>query len=291
MTTPPIELLQQRDFGQKINATFDFVIKNLGPLSKSILFIAGPSAILSGIAQGMFQSRMLSIGLQKNSVESLGQYLSVEYFFVMLFSMLTLFLSYMAVSAFMVLYEERGPQEQITPGDVWQKILENLSTAVVSSVLVSLAIMVGFVFFFIPGVYLAVCFQLYLMVVIREKLPAMDAIKRSYKLVDGKWWSTFGLVLIMSFIAGIIGIVFQFPALFVTVFSALGLGDGIASSPMVLIVASTIGIVGSSLVNALVWIAIGFQYYNFIEGREGSGLRTEIESLGSNEVQKSREEI
>ena len=290
-TEQPIVLLQQRDFGQKINASFDFAIKNLGPLAKSIMFIAGPPALLSGIAQGMYQSRLLTAGIQKNSMESLYQYLTPEYFLVVLLSSVTYFLCYAAVSSFMVLYEEKGLGSKINPGDVWQKIVENISVSVISSVLVLLAILIGLVFFIIPGIYLAVSFQLYLMVVIREKSSATDSLSRSRKLVDGKWWSTFGLVMIMSIIAGIISIVFQFPVLLATIFTTLGVGNGIAGSPVVLIIASIISIVGSNFVNGLVWIAVGFQYYNLVERRDGSGLRSEIESLGSGEVQRPGEEF
>jgi hypothetical protein len=290
-TEQPIVLLQQRDFGQKINASFDFAIKNLGPLAKSIMFIAGPPALLSGIAQGMYQSRLLTAGIQKNSMESLYQYLTLEYFLVVLLSSVTYFLCYAAVSSFMVLYEEKGAGSKITPGDVWQKIVENLSVSVISSILVLLAILLGFVFLIIPGIYFAVCYQLYLMVIIREKSSATDAMNRSHNLVRGKWWSTFGLVMIMSIIAGIISIVFQFPVLLATIFTTLGVGNGIAASPIVLIIASIISIVGSNFVNGLVWIAVGFQYYNLVERRDGSGLRSEIESLGSGEVQRPGEEF
>ncbi|MCE7041142.1 hypothetical protein [Dyadobacter sp. CY312] len=290
-TDQPIVLLQQRDFGQKINASFDFAIKNLGPLAKSIMFIAGPPALLSGIAQGMYQSRLLTAGIQKNSMESLYQYLTLEYFLVVLLSSVTYFLCYAAVSSFMVLYEEKGLGSKITPGDVWQKIVENLSVSITSSILALFAILIGLVFFIIPGIYLAVCFQLYLMVVIREKSSATDSLSRSRKLVDGKWWSTFGLVMIMSIIAGIISIVFQFPVLLATILTTLGLGNGIAGSPVVLIIASIISIVGANFVNGLVWIAVGFQYYNLVERRDGSGLRSEIESLGSGEVQRPGEEF
>jgi hypothetical protein len=291
MTTPPIVLLQQRDFGQKINASFDFAIKNLGPLAKSVLFIAGPPALLSGIAQGMFQSRLLTTGVESTAMGSLYQYLTLEYFFVILFSSIAYFLCYAAVSSYMVLYEERGAEVKFTPGDVWQKIGESLSVAVVAQILSLIIILVGFLCLFIPGIYLAVCLQLFMMVVIREKLSATDSLKRSRKLVDGKWWSTFGLVVIMSIIAGIIGMVFQFPVFFATFFTALGLGNGIASSPVVMIVASVVSIVGSNFVNGLVWIAVGFQYYNLVEKQDGSGLRSEIESLGSREVQRPGEEF
>lgn len=290
-TKEPIVLLQQRDFGQKINASFDFAIRNLGPLVKAIMLVAGPPALLSGIAQGMFQSRLLTSGVGKNSIDSLYQYLTVDYFFVMLFSMIAYTLSYAVVCAYMVLYEERGSGIQITPSDVWQKILQTLSATVVSTLLAMVAILIGFVFFFIPGVYLAVCFQLYLMVVIREKLSATESLSRSRNLVTGKWWSTFGLMIIMSIIAGIISIVFQFPMLLATIFTTLGLGDGIASSPVILVVASTISIVGSNLINGLIWIAAGFQYYNLVERHDGSGLRAEIDSLGSGDVIRPAEEF
>ncbi|HEV7383185.1 MAG TPA: hypothetical protein VGN64_25485, partial [Dyadobacter sp.] len=173
-TKEPIVLLQQRDFGQKINASFDFAIKNLGPLAKAIMLIAGPPALLSGIAQGVFQSRLLTNGVEKNSIDALYQYLTVDYFFVMLFSLIAYTLTYAVVCAYMVLYEEKGTGMPITPGDVWQKILQTLSATVVSTLLAMVVILIGFLFFFIPGLYLVICFQLYLMVVIREKLPATD---------------------------------------------------------------------------------------------------------------------
>jgi hypothetical protein len=79
--------------------------------------------------------------------------------------------------------------------------------------------------------------------------------------------------------------------LLVTIFNTLGLGDGATGSPVVLVVASAISIVGSNLINGLVWIAVGFQYYNLVERQDGSGLRSEIDSLGSGNVVRPAEEF
>jgi hypothetical protein len=291
MSTPPLVLLLQRDFGQKINITFEFVTKNFSVLLKCMLLIVGPPALLAGIAQGVFQSQLISSGVGKNSVEALYQYISPEYFLVMVFSVITYFLGSAATSAFMILYEQKGIGSDITPGEVWQKIQQNLSGAVSAQLLFILVFILGFLFFIIPGIYLGITMQLFMMVIFRERLSATESLKRSHQLVQGKWWSTFGLIFVMSIIAGIISIVFQFPLIITSVLNLLGLGEGISDSQVVTIVVTTISIVGSNLVQCLIWLAIGFQYYNLVERRDGSGLRAEIDELGNGDVMRHTEDF
>ncbi|WP_221394425.1 hypothetical protein [Dyadobacter sp. NIV53] len=281
MNKTPIVLLQQRDFGQKMNASFEFATRNFGPLVKALIFIAGPSALLSGIAQGMFQSRTLPL-LQNGDVFSrFGIYLTTEYLFVAIFSLVTYFLAYATVSAFIILYEEKGSSNDIQPGLVWNKIIENISVSIGAQVLSFILILIGTMFFVIPGIYLGVCFQFFMMITIREKLSVTDSLKRSYNLIQGKWWSTFGLIIIMSIVSSIVAIVFQFPVMVTTIMNALGLGKGITDSKVLIIAASIIATVGKTVVEGIVWIAVAFQYYNLLERSEGSGLRAEIETLGS----------
>ena len=290
MKETPIVLLQQRDFGQKINASFDFAIKNFGPLLKVIFFIAGPAALLSGVAQGIFQSNMVRVATQASPLGTLYQYLSIEYFFVGLFGVITYFLAYASVSAYMVLYEEKQSSESPTPGDVWQKIIENLSVNVGAQLLSFLLILIGTLLFIIPGVYLAICFQFVVIISIREKLSVTETLRRSHKLISGKWWSTFGLILIMSIITGIISIIFQFPLLVSSVMTALGFGNGLTDSKILMVVMTIIAMVGSTVVQGLIWIAIGFQYYNLVERLDGSGLLSDIEALGSSEKERPADE-
>lgn len=281
MENIPIVLLKQRDFGQKMNASFEFATRNFSPLVKALIFIAGPSALLSGIAQGMFQSRSLPL-LQNGDIFSrFDMYLNVEYLFVTIFSLITYFLAYATVSAFIVLYEEKGSAQSIDPATVWNKILENISVSIGAQIFSFVLILIGTMFFIIPGIYLGICFQLFMIIVIREKLSITDSLKRSYKLIRGKWWSTFGLIIIMSIVSSIVALVFQFPVLVTTIMNTLGLGKGITDSKGLMIAASIIAVVGTMVVQGIIWIAVAFQYYNLVERSEGSGLRAEIETLGS----------
>ena len=290
MQKPPIILLQQRDFGQKMNISFEFVTQNIGPLIKSLAVITGPPALLTGIAQGMFQSNSIAAIQSNNVYGPFSQYMSIDYFLVAIFSLITYFLAWASVSAFMVLYEERGSSQTITPALVWNKIMENIGASILAQILSFILILVGMLFFIIPGFYLAVSLQLFMMITVREKLPAIDSLKRSYELNKGKWWSTFGLILIMSIVTGIVGLVFQLPAIMVTVMSTLGLGSGIANAKPFLIGASALAMVGTTIVQGLIWVAVAFQYYNLMERSEGTGLRAEIESLGKGDVERSNDD-
>ncbi|TDE11955.1 hypothetical protein [Dyadobacter psychrotolerans] len=290
MKETPIVLLQQRDFGQKINASFDFAIKNFGPLLKVIFSIAGPSALLAGVAQGLFQSNLVRVGTQANPMGTLYQYLTIEYFFVGVFGVITYFLAYASVSAYMVLYEQKGPSEKPKTAEVWQKILENIPTNIGAQLLSFLLILIATLFFLIPGIYLAICFQFVVIISIREKLSVTDTLKRSYKLTIGKWWSTFGLILIMSIIASIIAIVFQFPLFVSMIMTTMGFGNGLTDSKILTVILTIISMVGSTIVQGLIWIAIAFQYYNLVERLDGSGLLADIESMGSGETERPADE-
>lgn len=291
MDSNPIELLRERDFGQKINASFDFAVKNFKPLLTNFIKIVAPASILAGIASGFYQSRLLSGGNSSTELQSFSRIFSTEYLISIFFGIITYMLASMIVTAYMVLYERKGGRGEITTTEVWSLVMEKLGTVVVASLISMVLIVIAFCFLIIPGILLAISFQLYMMVIFRENRSAGDSLRRSYDLVKTRWWSTLGIVMIMSFIAGIISVVFQLPLMITTFMSALGAGDGGQSSKILLITSSIIAGVGTNIVQGIIWIAVGFQYYNLVEKTEGAGLRAEIETLGNSEKGRNTEEF
>jgi hypothetical protein len=278
MDKKPIVLLQQRDFGQKMNASFQFVTQNFVPLLKSILLIAGPAALVAGIASGLFLSRTGSprAGLSTQ----FEKYWSIEYLLVIIFSSVTYFLAYATVSAFITLYEEYESSELLTPSVVWGRVTENMASLIGVVLLVLLVTILGTLLLIIPGIYLSIALQFSLIIAIRERLPAMEALRKSQKLIKDKWWSTFGLLFIMSMVAGVISIVFQLPVFITTILATLGLGGDPSNMKVWTIVASAISVVGSTVVQGLIWVALAFQYYNLTERNTGASLIAEIDELG-----------
>ncbi|MFN8349066.1 MAG: hypothetical protein U0X91_28960 [Spirosomataceae bacterium] len=280
---PPIVLLQQRDFGQKINATFDFVIQNFKPLILSLLYIAGPFALVGGFFMGSYQSDMLGIQKKILSRDSDGDFpffgfydIATSMLFLSVFLGLAGLAATLTVNAYMLEYE--AGNRKITPEIIWHRIKNYIGKGIGYSIVMVLFSIVATLFFILPGIYVSVTLTLMYMVMMRENLDLVATFRRCFYLIQDKWWSTFGLLIIVSIISGIIGYVFQLPSVILTVTSFLQIGDGV--NEIWTTVSGVIATVGSVLVRSLVLVAIAFQYYNLVERREGSGIMHAIDNIG-----------
>ncbi|MCU0341291.1 MAG: hypothetical protein MUE30_15535 [Spirosomaceae bacterium] len=283
----PIVLLQERDFGQKINATFQFVIDNFKPLMLSLLYIAGPPALIGGFFMSSYQSGIL--GIQQEVLGGGSTDLAFSGMYSMFTSILFLFLflgiaglaATLVVNAYLLEYEEGN--RAITPETVWNRMKSYILTSLGYSIVMVLFVGVAALFFILPGIYVSVCLSLMYMVLMRENLDMGDTFRRCFYLIKDKWWSTFGLLVIVGFISGIIGYIFQIPTMAVMISSLLQGKGAEAPSEVWNVISGVIATVGSILVRSLVLVAIGFQYYNLVERRDGAGIINAIEDLGKTE--------
>ena len=97
----------------------------------------------------------------------------------------------------------------------YAKILGKLGLLLLATnILQMLAIMVGMVLLFIPGMVLSIWLLLSPSVVVLERRSGVAAMKRSKQLGDGSHWRNFGLLLLLAIITlvsiGVIGGVFWF---------------------------------------------------------------------------------
>ncbi|MEZ4901012.1 MAG: hypothetical protein R2822_04265 [Spirosomataceae bacterium] len=281
---PPIVLLQERDFGQKINATFDFIVQNFKPLMLAVLYIAGPPALIGGFFMGSYQSGILDIVKQSSETQLEGlitTFTSVG--FLALFLGIASLAATLAVNAYMLEYEDG--HRDITPEMVWNRMKDYILKSIGFSIVMFFLVMIGFLFFVIPGMYLAIALSLMYMVMMRENLDLGDTFRRCFYLIKDKWWSTFGLLIVTGIISGIIVYIFQIPTLIVTLSSVLQIGDGM--NEIWSTVGGVIATVGSVLVRTLVLVAIAFQYYNLVERREGTGILGAIDNIGKTDTPRT----
>lgn len=73
-----------------------------------------------------------------------------------------------------------------------------LLSLVGANIVVSLAVMIGFALFFVPGLYLAVSFIFVVFAIGVEDERAIDAMRRSWTLATGNRWHLFGLFVIVT---------------------------------------------------------------------------------------------
>ena len=90
-----------------------------------------------------------------------------------------------------------------------------------SNTLVAILTLIGFLFFIIPGIILAVRLQFYGYFIVENEVGPIDAIKKSWNLTKGSFWNLFlfgllsGGIQILGIVALLIGLVFTTPTVWI----------------------------------------------------------------------------
>jgi len=320
MKKDTIMLQQERDFGDKINATFSFVSQNFKTLFLSLIYFAGPLSLIGGIANGITKSSMLALASQGTAkprgtspgdifADSLGKNFTSIFSFNYLIAIIFLILASVTVAittyAFIIEYRDKKNGESVTIERIWAKMrlifLPVLgSYAIVFLIIVLILLVLGgiiativsgggvFVGFLsamlvlialIPIIYFSVIYSLSPAIVVYEGMGAWEALGRAKFLIKDKWWSTFGLIMIVTIINSFVSMIFGAPAMIVTFMKLLNVGGNVSGN-VPLIITTVISTIGQMVVSSLIYIAISFQYFNLVEKREGNSLKMLIESIG-----------
>ena len=290
-TNQKINLREERDFGSKLNATFHFIRANFRMLLKTLFMYVTPLALAAGIASGVYQARMLRELSGANEFESYGQYsffnqvTSVNYFFTVFFMLTSIYVLFLAVYSFMVVYQDE--EGEVNPAAVWLHMKEHLVKVIFGGILIALVTFLS-IFLLGLGLYLGVVLSLFVVVMVREDLDFIETVERCFTLIKGNWWSTFGLIIIAGFIQGVITWVTALPAGAITVMRVLQIPA--MESDLLLVVTQTISSVFGIYCYSISAIAIGFQYFNLVEKKEGLGLLEEANLIGRHNLDTNANE-
>ena len=313
-----IELHKQRNFSEKISASLDFIRLNAKPLFKACLVIAGPVLLVGALITGdSYQSMITAMSLiQQDEVAGLDSMsrMGVSIIIGSLVTMLGGLLVVAVVYQYMRLFEKKQSND-ITVGEVWQKVKQNFGSLLATALLyVVLLMVIGFaialtlglfgsaspvltVILLLPAAgfltYVAINFSLVLVIESFESRDALSAFSRSASLIKGNWWSTFALILVTSIIASMV--TYMISIITTIVMMAGMLHEGELAEPtlfMKIITYITVAITSiiGYLVQVLPLLAMSFQYFNLVELKEARGLMNKIESFGEADLTASDEE-
>ncbi|MBK8290231.1 MAG: hypothetical protein IPK96_03960 [Flammeovirgaceae bacterium] len=312
-----IEFQRTRDFSNKMNATFEFIRQNFKSLGKSILYIAGPAVLVGSLLIGSFMGEFLTLSQSMQNYsgnpEAFNDYfLSANFWLQLILMFVFLFISFIVTIAtinnYLIIYDERKTNK-IEVQEVWNRVRNTFWTYLGSALLFFLLLIVAYVVLLIPifilgsisgfliffGVvffvgglfYLIFSSALTFFIQLYEKKNFIDAVIRSFRLVNnGKWWSTFGLILILQLIMGVSSYIFLIPyyiIIFTSSFHSVSTGGPMEFSDSMKIwgmVFFTLYYMAQMLLYSLPNIGIAFQYFNLVELKEARGLMNQIENLG-----------
>jgi hypothetical protein len=317
----PIDFKKERNFSQKLNATFEFLSQNFKPIGKNLLLIAGPFALLTGICYGIYQTYTFGAALSASTgaigagqgaenLVSLGAGVIGMFFF----SLIALTLVVAIVMRHIQQYVREG-HCHIDSGQLWKSLGSDFFRVLGTSIAIMVALTVGlgifiaplfalvqgnpnpvFIFFlgmllFFSMLIIVPAFTLLYPIRSMEKKNIFLAFGRMFRLLSGKWFSTAGLVIVAGIIQSIMSVIFAVPMyimLFLQVMHTTE-AEGSAESPglvynILLSLSSGVSMLGSFALYSILFIAITFQYYNLVERKEAAGLLERLENFGAQQT-------
>lgn len=274
-----IQLFEQRDFGNKINATFQYITQNINSFILSIIYMAGPPVLLMIVA-GSFLISDVVLLFGSSTAKPLWFMNELPAIFVIgIGFMLSLLAVSLTTFAHLKVYN-RNAGQPIQVSQVWDEAKQHIGPAIVFNILSTIVTIVASVLLFIPGIYVGVVLSLGIPVLVFENTNFGQTWNRCFELIRDKWWSTFGLALVMGILAGLLRLAFQIPGMLIGFLS-----NDVATQSLVTIISGAIAMLGGLLLNSLVYLAIGFQYTNLVERQEGRGMISAIDSIGTQPTQ------
>ncbi|MFZ1519806.1 MAG: hypothetical protein WAU11_13580 [Ignavibacteriaceae bacterium] len=300
MNQQKIEFQKYRDFGQIINASFEFIKQNFGSLLKSLTFIVGPFLLVTGILLGFYQKSIFSL-YNMTSLSEMGIVFVLLIISVFLTVQMLLVTSY----SFILIYLEKPEFFVIQIEEVWEGVKKNflkvlgitfflILLSIVAIIVFGVLVVVSinatsnpflvfllFLLWMIPFGYLMVKLTLIYMVSLYEKSGVIQSMQRSFYLTKNKWWFTFGLVFVLGLIEAFMGFVFQIPqyiVMFATMFNSMD-GTGVDGVTEIIIIVTSVISAFQYLLYFISIIALAFYYFSLVEQKEAKGLLEKIESI------------
>ena len=278
-------LYRKRDFGEKINAVFQYIGLHFRSLLMALLYIVGPVAIATAIASSVTMTNVLQATADAQAdpdnpyagLMMMGRVFSPAYWLTLFFSILTNVAVVLTTNAH-VHRTESG--QSVAVADLWEDLRPLIGRMIGFTLLMSIITLVGCTLLLLPGLYIGVVLSTGFAITYFEKSSFGATWTRCFSLIRDNWWSTFGYLLVMLIIVVIIGLVFTLPSGLFGFMSAAKLLPG-SGLPLWLIIANTIGLIGRALINSILYLAVAFQYGNLVEQSENVSLYSAINTIGT----------
>jgi hypothetical protein len=277
MNPQKIEFQRYRDFGQIINATFEFLRENFKQLAKAVIYLVGPFILLTGIFGGLYQKDLFSF---TSTIKSLSEF-GIAFGLYVFFAILTSLVLVSTVYSYILLYLRRQDDIPIEVDEVWLMVKSKTLKILLFSIGYGLVTVFATILFIIPGIYVSVSLMIIYIVGLNEDKGFFDSMSRSFFLIKNKWWFTFGLLLVLSLIQGFLGFLFQIPqyvAMFFVAFNSAE-GNGTNSTTEIIFIVTTIISSLNFIFYSISLIGIAFHYFSLVEQKEAKGLLDKIESI------------
>jgi len=289
-----INFKRERDLGVIITDAFGFIRTEWKQLFTYIFKITWPFLVLSLVVLVIyFYAIKGNLDALVNNSVKMGPFAlfsgsSLIYGFFLLIVVLTIYtLLQLIVSYYVKSYitnEGQANYDEILQG-VKAKFWTTLGYLIVTYMISTL----GTFFCILPGIYLFIVFSMGVYIIVFQDKNIGETISHCFVLIKDKWFDTFGVIIVVSILIGIIGYVFSIPGLIyylVRIVTSISKSDPTAvfslfSDPIYLAL-NILSYAGRFLLSAITVVAIALVYFDLNEQKFRTGTIETIDNLGKN---------
>ncbi len=134
------------------------------------------------------------------------------------------------------------------------------------TIVYTILVVIAFVLFIIPGIWLAVAWSVAIPALMFEHLGAVTALRRSFGLVRHRWWPTFAALLVAVLMLGIVVLVVE------AIFSAVERSAGVSSPTLWLAINGLGTVLGNLITFPFIGAVVAVIYIDLRVRKEGLDL-------------------
>ncbi len=158
---------------------------------------------------------------------------------------------------------------------------------VLLSLLSGIIILIGFVFLIIPGIALIVPISIAFPVYFMEDTGITESISKAFSYIKGRWWYSFGIIVMLFVIILILDTIVSFPLTLYTVFKVMTASktdmDAVAgqtNGDLVFIILNGLTLIGKLIISIIQIPVMVFLYFSLKEYQTAEGTLEKINQIG-----------
>jgi hypothetical protein len=265
--------LRPLSIGEILDVAIKIYLRNAWTLFRVVLFVVAPVEVVSALILASAPSSGTGIDTTGDTATISSHDLTLYLSAFAAVTLLGIVANTIATGACFKAVADAYLGEQPTWRTSFRFAFARLHSILWITVLSGILTAIGFVFCIIPGIYLWIAFAVAVPVLLTEGVKGSKALGRSRQLVSGRWWGTFGVVLLGTLLAGLVS-------------GAIGALAGVAGgsvdadSVTGFLVNSVSGTLGSMISTPFTAAFVTVLYFDLRVRKEGFDLQLLAERIG-----------
>lgn len=284
---PYIEFKKQRELGEILTESFNFIKFEFKTFFGTLLKIVGPYLFTTMFFLGFYFYSFN--GFFSLDFQSEGPDINPLFMIIAVLGLLVSAIAMYALTQATILYYIKSYIDNKGVTDynyIRKEAYHKFWSFIGLSFLVGLVLVAGFMLCFIPGIYLYPPLMLSFSILVFMNKSVTDAFQYGFTLIKDNWWITFAALLVLGIIIAVMGYVFQIPSV-IYLWIKMGVFSGEMDAESmggffdpVYILLNLLAYMVQFILQTISLVAAALIFFNLNEKKNFTGTMERIQNLG-----------